>query len=153
MMKQAAYLLDGFAYMNSDPKIVDDGFDTVQDLLGPEYGLYDKVNWARGVLDSGNVIFPQLWKSDVNFREQAPKLDVPVYFLLGRHDVNAPPALAEEYYRMLDAPSKALVWFEHSGHNPWVTESQAFVDVVVSKVLAETYTVREVDDVGDYVNS
>jgi pimeloyl-ACP methyl ester carboxylesterase len=138
IMKQAAYLMDGFNYMNANPAINNDGWDTFKDLLSPEYGLYDKVNWARGVLDSGNVMFPQLWQADVDFRRDAPRLDVPVYFLLGRHDVNAPPALAEEYYALLQAPHKELIWFDHSGHNPWVSESAAFVDVVVNKVLAET---------------
>jgi|GEM_PF-249575 len=142
LWKQSVYLLDGFAYMNSDPNISANGFNTFRDLLSPEYGLYDKLNWARGVLDAGNVMFPQLWKADVDFRQDAPVLNVPVYFLIGRHDVNAPPALAEEYYRILDAPHKAWVWFEHSGHNPWVTESDRFVDVVVNQVLAETQQVR-----------
>lgn len=134
--KQSKYLLDGFAYMNADPNIAqNDGFDTFKDLLSPEYGLYDKINWARGVLDAGNVMFPQLWAADVDFRRDAPRLDVPVYFLIGRHDVNASPALAEEYYQMLDAPYKELIWFEHSGHNPWVQESARFVDVLVNRVL------------------
>ena len=71
-----------------------------------------------------------------------PRLEVPVYFLIGRHDVNAPPVLTEQYYEVLTAPHKELIWFEHSGHNPWVTESQAFADVVVNKVLVETYSAR-----------
>ena len=59
--KQANYMMDGFNYMNDDPAIDNsDGFNTFQDILSPEYGLYDKVNWARGILDSGNVMFPQL---------------------------------------------------------------------------------------------
>ena len=49
------------------------------------------------------------------------------------------PVLAEEYFELLNAPHKELIWFERSGHNPWVTESSAFVDAVVNKVLAETY--------------
>jgi pimeloyl-ACP methyl ester carboxylesterase len=134
--KQAAYLLDGFAYMNADPAIAADQFDTVQDLLSPEYGLYDKVNWARGVLDTLDVVYPQLW--EVDFRKEAPRLEVPVYFLIGRHDVNAPPALAEEYFRLLQARHKEWIWFERSGHNPWVSESEQFVDVVASKLLGTT---------------
>ena len=137
LMTQANYLLDGFAYMNENPAIDSDGWDTFKDLLSPEYGLYDKVNWARGVLDSGNVMFPQLWAADVDFRRDAPRLDVPVYFLIGRHDVNAPPALTEEYYRLLDAPRKELVWFEHSGHNPWVSEADEFANAVVTRALAQ----------------
>lgn len=131
--KQAAYLLDGFASMNENPAIAADQFDTVQDPLSPEYGLYDKVNWARGVLDSLDVVYPQLW--EVDFRKELMRLEVPVYFLIGRHDVNAPPALAEEYYRLLQAPRKEWIWFERSGHNPWVSESERFVDVVAGKLL------------------
>jgi pimeloyl-ACP methyl ester carboxylesterase len=137
-MKEAVYLMGTFNYMNQNPAISDDGFNTFQDLAGPEYGLYDKVNWFRGPLgETLDVVYPQLW--DVDFRTEVTQLEVPVYFLLGRHDVNAPPVLAEEYYELLEAPHKELIWFEHSGHNPWVTESALFVDVTVNKVLAETY--------------
>ncbi|NTU64339.1 MAG: alpha/beta fold hydrolase [Chloroflexi bacterium] len=135
-LKSATYLMETFDYMNANPAIADDGFNTFSDLAGSEYGLYDKVNWFRGVLDTFGVVYPQLW--DVDFRTQASKLDVPVYFLIGRHDVNAPPQLTEEYYQLLDAPHKELIWFEHSGHNPWVHESARFVDVMVNTVLAQT---------------
>ena len=136
-IKEAAFLMDTFNYMNANPAIADDGFNTFQDLASSEYGLYDKLNWFRGALDTLNIVYPQLWK--VDFRTQATELEVPVYFLIGRHDVNAPPVLTEEYYELLNAPRKELIWFEHSGHNPWVTESTAFVDVVVNKILVETY--------------
>jgi pimeloyl-ACP methyl ester carboxylesterase len=136
-LKEAVYLMDTFNYMNANPAITDDGFNTFQDLAGSEYGLYDKVNWFRGPLgETLDVVYPQLW--DVDFRTQATKLELPVYFLLGRHDVNAPPVLAEEYYQLLNAPHKELIWFEHSGHNPWVNESANFIDVVVNNVLADT---------------
>lgn len=137
-LKEAAFLTETYSYMNADPNINDDGFNTFQDLAGSEYGLYDKVNWFRGALETMDVVYPQLW--DVDFREQATQLEVPVYFLLGRHDVNAPPVLAEEYFELLEAPHKELIWFERSGHNPWVTESTLFVDVVVDKVLTQTYS-------------
>lgn len=136
-LKEATYLMDTFNYMNQDPAISDDGFNTFQDLAGSEYGLYDKVSWFRGVLETLDIVYPQLW--EVDFRVQATQLEVPVYFLIGRHDVNAPPVLTEQYYELLNAPHKELIWFERSGHNPWVTESTEFVDVVVNTVLLETY--------------
>jgi pimeloyl-ACP methyl ester carboxylesterase len=136
-MKEAAFLTETFSYMNANPAISDDGFNTFQDLAGSEYGLYDKVNWFRGALETIDVVYPQLW--EVDFRTQVLELAVPVYFLIGRHDVNAPPVLAQQYFELLKAPHKELIWFERSGHNPWVTESARFVDVVVNKVLAETY--------------
>ncbi len=134
--KEAAYLTDTFTYMNQNPAIRDNGFNTWRDLAAPEYGLYDKVSWFRGVLETLDVVYPQLW--DVDFRQQATQLEVPVYFLIGRHDINAPTVLTEQYYTVLEAPHKEIVWFEHSGHNPWVSESARFVDVMVKTVLAQT---------------
>jgi pimeloyl-ACP methyl ester carboxylesterase len=67
-----------------------------------------------------------------------PQIDVPVYFLVGRHDVNAPPALVEDYLKTLQAPRKELIWFEHSGHSPWVEEPDKTVDVMVNIVLPQT---------------
>ena len=137
-MQEAAFLMETFNYMNADPNIDDDGFNTFQDLAGSEYGLYDKLNWFLGALETMNVVYPQLW--EVDFRKQAAQLDVPVYFLIGRHDVNAPPVLTEDYYNQLSAPIKKMIWFKRSGHNPWVTESDEFVDTVVNTVLTETYS-------------
>lgn len=133
--KQVTYLVDTYAYMHQNPAVIN-GFNTPRDLASPEYGLIDKVNWARGPLDTLGVVYPHLW--DIDFRRQAAHLEVPVYFLIGRHDVNAPPALIEEYYEMLDAPHKELIWFEHSGHAPWTSEPQKFVEVLVNRVMAQT---------------
>lgn len=135
-MLQVTYLMDTYSYMNSNPAIRDNGTNTFRDLAAPEYGLYDKVNWARGVLDTLGIVYPQLW--EIDFRKSATKLDVPVYFLIGRHDVNAPVHLTEEYFNLLDAPQKQLVWFESSGHTPWVSESDRFIQVMVETVLAQT---------------
>lgn len=134
--KQATYLLDTYSYMNSNPAIADNGANTFRDLAAPEYGLYDKLNWFRGPLDTLGIVYPHLW--EVDFRTQAIKLAVPVYFLIGRHDINAPTSLVEEYFEVLEAPHKEIVWFEHSGHTPWVSESDHFVQVIVDTVLAQT---------------
>jgi pimeloyl-ACP methyl ester carboxylesterase len=134
--KQATYLLDTYRYMNANPAIADNGANTFRDLAAPEYGLYDKVSWFRGVIETLGVVYPQLW--GVDFRQQATHLDVPVYFLIGRHDVNAPTVLVEEYDDLLIAPHKEIVWFERSGHTPWVSESERFAQVVVETVLAQT---------------
>lgn len=140
-LKESAFLIETYNYMNADPNISDDGFNTFQDLAGSEYGLYDKAAWFLGALETMDVVYPQLW--DVDFREQATQLEVPVYFLIGRHDVNAPVVLTEQYYEILDAPHKELIWFERSGHNPWVTESAAFMDVIVNQILPKTYSTNE----------
>lgn len=65
----------------------------------------------------------------------APRLEVPVYFLEGHHDVNTLPHLAEDYMQWREAPHKELIWFEHSGHSLWVEESEKVGDVMVNMVL------------------
>ena len=135
--QEAAFLMDTFSYMNANPAIADNGANTFRDLAASEYGLYDKVSWFRGVLETLNVVYPQLW--DIDFRLSATELDVPVYFFIGRHDVNAPTILLEEYFRLLKAPHKEIVWFEHSGHTPWVSESSLFVQEMVETVKSQTW--------------
>src|SRR5690606_13720095 len=124
--KVTEYIMYLSSYMNGNPAI-HSNYDTFGDIAAPEYGLYDKVNYVRGLLRTMEAVWPQLW--EVDLRQQAPHLDVPVYFLEGRHDVNAPPYLVEDYLQTLEAPHKELIWFEHSGHSPWVEESQKVVDV------------------------
>ncbi|HXM32358.1 MAG TPA: alpha/beta hydrolase, partial [Chthoniobacterales bacterium] len=61
--------------------------------------------------------------------KQVPKLDVPVYFFLGRHDrtVTASAAMAERYFNALEAPrGKHLIWFEYSGHWLQLEEPKKF---------------------------
>ena len=103
-------------------------------LLAPqfarEYGLVDKVNFARGLIESYAVVYPQL--RDLDFTIQAAQLDVPTYFLVGRQDVNAMASLVERYYNVLDAPHKELIWLE-SGHGATPDE---LLDAMVNHVLA-----------------
>ncbi len=137
--KEAAFLLDTYEYMNQNPAVIRAG-NTLRDMAGQEYGLYDKVNYVRGAVDTLNAVYPQLW--EVDLRKQAAQLQVPVYILKGRYDVNAPTELTEDYFKMLSAPHKELIWFERSGHNPWISEPAKFVDVMVNTVLAQSQAMQ-----------
>jgi len=57
--------------------------------------------------------------------------------LLGRHDREAPSAVAERYFQALRAPHKALVWFERSAHFLNVEEAETFNRFPVDRLLAE----------------
>lgn len=131
--KSAQYLNYLSAYMASNPRIHNPGYNTLRDVASPEYGMVDKINFFRGIVNTFNHVYQQLYEIDM--RVDFTKLDVPVYFFLGRHDVNAPTVLAEEYFEVLDAPDKKIVWFEHSGHSPWINERELFVREVLSCFL------------------
>lgn len=131
--KSAQYLNYLSAYMASNPRIHNPGYNTLRDVASPEYGMVDKINFFRGIVNTFNHVYQQLYEIDM--RVDFTKLDVPVYFFLGRHDVNAPTVLAEEYFEVLDTPDKKIVWFEHSGHSPWINERELFVREVLSCFL------------------
>ena len=105
-------------------------------FMAPEYGYVDKINHTLGLMESFNVVYPQL--ADLDFITQAPKLEVPVYLFAGRNDVNAMYTIVEEYYNVLDAPHKELTWLE-GGHGLDGSNLHQFVDVMINRVLAETY--------------
>ena len=69
---------------------------------------------------------------------QARKLDIPVYIFAGRNDVNAMSSLVQRYYNVLEAPRKELIWLD-GGHGLGDENLGQFVDVMVNKVLVETY--------------
>ena len=126
--KSATYLNYLSQKMVGNPEIQNGGFQTMRDLAAKEYGILDKVNYLRGIQQTFNHVYPQLY--NVDLRKEYSTLDVPVYFLLGKHDINAPLSLTEDYYQKLDAPNKEIIWFEHSGHNPWINEPERFVEAV-----------------------
>ena len=105
-------------------------------LLAPqfarEYGLVDKINFGRGLIESFAVVYPQL--KGLDFTIQAAHLDVPMYFLVGRKDVNAMAALVEEYYNTLQAPYKEIIWLE-SGHGADAADT---LDAMVNHVLVNS---------------
>lgn len=135
-MKIAAYISYLSVTMDQNPEIHNPGYETIRDIMAPEYGILDKINFFRGILYTFNDVYQQLYEHDLC--ESTPELEVPILMLIGRHDLNAPPVLAETYFEMLKAPLKEWVWFEHSGHNPWINETDAFVKEVLSfKALVE----------------
>ncbi len=131
--KSAVYLNYLSMVMTNNPKIHNPGYNTLRDICSPEYGLLDKINYFRGIVNTYNHVYQQLYEIDM--RTGYTKLEVPVYFFLGRHDINAPTVLVEEYERILDAPDKKIVWFEYSGHSPWINERDKFVREVLSCFL------------------
>jgi pimeloyl-ACP methyl ester carboxylesterase len=99
----------------------------------PEYTPGDRGNYYRGMLDSLRLLWPELLK--LNLPAQAPRLEVPVFLVEGRHDHEIDAALAETYFNALQAPSKELIWFEESGHMPYIEETDKFNETLIRRVL------------------
>jgi proline iminopeptidase len=102
-----------------------------------EYSLLDTWNELRGFADMGGLLYPQL--QGLDFRGTVPRLEVPVYFMQGRHELTARSQFADEWIARLQAPIKRVYVFADSGHNPDAEEPARFNELMVSTVLAETY--------------
>lgn len=104
----------------------------------PAYSWWDLAKIPLGFKYS----FKHLWREifyEENLFEQASSIEVPVYFLVGRHDWVVTADVAQRYFEALDAPrGKQLIWFEESAHWPHFAESQKYRDVLVQTALKET---------------
>ncbi len=113
-------------------------------LSRPESSIFDLRNILRGFRSSLDVMWGEV--SKLNLLTLVPALPVPVYFFLGRRDHWVPPETSVAYFDALTAPSKRLVWFEESGHEPFADEparfNSAMVELVRPVVVAQGLQAR-----------
>jgi pimeloyl-ACP methyl ester carboxylesterase len=93
-------------------------------LGGQESSIFELHSAWRGFRFSMNAMWAEV--SRLNLTQLVPTLQMPVFFFLGRLDHWVPPATSTAYFDALTAPSKKLVWFEESGHEPFVDEPAKF---------------------------
>lgn len=101
-------------------------------LRGPERSIVDLPNFLRGFRFSLDAMWTEV--SGTNLIELVPALQMPVFFFLGRYDHWVPPEISVAYLDALTAPAKTLVWFEESGHEPFVDEPAKFKASMVELV-------------------
>jgi pimeloyl-ACP methyl ester carboxylesterase len=101
-------------------------------LGGSESSILDLPNIVRGFRFSLDTMWAEV--STLNLMKRVPALQMPVFFFLGRNDHWVPPETSVAYFDVLAAPSKKLVWFEESGHEPFVDEAARFNAAMVELV-------------------
>ncbi len=101
-------------------------------LGGPESSILDLPNFLRGFRFSLDTMWAEV--SALNLEKLVPALKVPVFVLVARHDHFVPPENSVAWFDALSAPAKQLVWFEESGHEPFVDEPARFTSVMASVV-------------------
>ena len=109
-------------------------------LMASEYSVVGKVNALRGLLDMFTVMYPQL--QEIDFRQDVPRLEVPVYILDGEKELSGRRDLALAWYAQLEAPIKRLYTFENAGHSVAFEQFEAFHEIMTGTVLPETYGAR-----------
>lgn len=102
-------------------------------LGGPEASIVDLPDILLSQLVTPKVMWQEL--IGVNLIKTAPALQMPIFFFLGRHDRVVVPETSVAYFDVLQAPSKTLMWFEESGHEPPTEEPEKFNSLMVEMVL------------------
>lgn len=93
-------------------------------MLAPEYTLPEVLKVANGSsFSSSNMKYNVLSNSIYN---EITEYEIPVYFFVGRSDYTTPYELISEYYEMIKAPKKEIIYFEDSAHFPFFEEPVKF---------------------------
>ncbi|MBU0926528.1 MAG: alpha/beta hydrolase [Spirochaetes bacterium] len=116
-----------------------------KDMLGVYFSAreYSIVDWME-VERRAKYATVATWNESmaIDLRVDAARIEAPAYFFTGRRDYNTPHELISDYYRSLDAPAgKDFVWFERSGHVPFMEEPERF-HAELLRVVAETEAAR-----------
>ena len=101
-------------------------------LGGAESSILDLPRQYRGFRFSMNAMWDEV--SALNLLDAAPELPMPVFFFLGRRDHWVPPETSIAYFDVLSGPSKEVLWFDQSGHEPFVDEPAKFNHAVIDMV-------------------
>jgi pimeloyl-ACP methyl ester carboxylesterase len=98
----------------------------------PESSILDLPNIVRGFRFSLDAMWADV--STLNLMKLVPAMQMPVFFFLGRRDHWVPPGTSVAHFEALTAPSKNLVWFEESGHEPFADQPAKFNAAMVELV-------------------
>jgi pimeloyl-ACP methyl ester carboxylesterase len=97
-------------------------------MKAPEYTLSEVMDVAKGSsFSSSNMVYNVLQGA---IYQEIQEYKVPVYFLVGRNDYTTPHELIKEYYELIKAPQKRIIFFENSAHFPFYEEPEKFYSVI-----------------------
>ncbi len=98
-------------------------------LPAPEYRLADYRRW----LDGANRGSGPMWDAYLarDLIAEVPRMPVPMLLIAGAHDWNTPVPLVQEWLAVVEAPpGTRMEVFDGSGHAPFLTETDRFVEMV-----------------------
>ncbi len=104
----------------------------VEVLRAPEYRIPDYRAWLRGANRGSGPMWNQAEYRNFDARRHVPRLELPVFFIMGARDLNTPLEAVRRYFDVLDAPrGKELIVFDNAAHTPFFQDEQRFVEVLV----------------------
>ena len=93
-------------------------------LRSPEYTFQDVFNVKRGVDFTASKLRYNVITGSI--LENVSALQIPVYFFTGRFDYTDPTSCTVRLFDKISAPTKKIIWFEHSAHFVFLDEPSRF---------------------------
>lgn len=106
-------------------------------VLGSEYSFIEKATVLRGLIDTFSLMYPQLYELD--FRESATRLEVPVWMLDGAAELEGRRSVALDWFEQLDAPSKECVTFQDAAHSVAFEQADEVQRLLNDVIVPATY--------------
>lgn len=106
------------------------------DMDGKEYATKNKFRYF--FLDWTKTWFPT-WQEVMNIDLPKTLIEVkcPVYFFVGKEDIQTSTQIAENYFNAIKAPKKGLYLFEYSRHSIQETEPEKFQKIIIEDILSK----------------
>jgi pimeloyl-ACP methyl ester carboxylesterase len=94
--------------------------------------------FKKGFLQWSETWFPAIQEiMQMNLQKSLKKVKCPIYFFVGKDDIQTSTKITEEYFNKLKAPKKELYLFEKSAHSVHKTEPEKFQNIVIEEILFE----------------
>lgn len=98
----------------------------------PAYTVKDAFDFMRGSLFCMETLYPQ-WMA-FSARKLGTSFKTPIFIIEGESDVMAPPQLADEWLKSIEAPQKAFVPIKDGGHLIFATAAQTYLAELLARV-------------------
>lgn len=97
---------------------------------GKEYVLSE--DFKQGFLAWSKTWSP-VWNDvmRIDLSKTLKTIDIPVYFFVGKNDIQTAAGITKKYFDQLQAPKKGLFMFEHSGHQIHQDEPEKFQNTII----------------------
>ncbi|MGY3779391.1 alpha/beta fold hydrolase [Isobaculum melis] len=92
------------------------------------YTLGEKMNYLRGLLYSGRMLFPALLKA--NLYEGTLDFDIPIYLIHGEKDLQVSKETVTDFFHHIKSSDKQLVIFPNAAHSPHLEGKKQFMKLV-----------------------
>ena len=98
--------------------------DNIGVLLSSEYNLLDVIRYNYGMGYSQGKLLNHLLENPLP--DIVSKLEIPLYFVMGKYDYMTSHHAAKKYFDMIEAEHKEFITFNESAHYPQFEEKEKF---------------------------